>query len=55
MKLFIASLFGGVIGASLVIGGYHMMDIEKNPFLEYYTIENAVAVSPHDIKMQMDK
>ncbi|MBX9809614.1 rhodanese-like domain-containing protein [Candidatus Gracilibacteria bacterium] len=55
MKLFIASLIGGIVGASLIIGVYHTLDREKNPFLEYYTVENAVAVSPHDIKLQMDK
>jgi len=28
---------------------------ENNPYIEYYTTENTVAVSPHDLRLEMDK
>ena len=55
MKKFISSVLWGIIGAAIILAGYHFYDTKENPFLEYYTTETTVAVSPHDIKMEMDK
>lgn len=69
MKSFFLALFGALIGSSITAGIFLTIgkeesvslppqvitQAEQNPFLEYYTVENAVAVSPHDIRMQMDK
>lgn len=56
MKSFLINLLWGVIGTFIVLG-FTLPFIEKqsNPYMEYYTTENAVAVSPHDLRMEMDK
>lgn len=50
------SLFGVILWAMSTASLYlQLSHTEKNPFLEYYTIENAVAVSPHDLRLEMEK
>lgn len=50
------SLLGGIVGGIIVVSvTYHLLESKTNPFLDYYTTENAVAVSPHDLRMEMDK
>lgn len=56
MKKILLPIFWGIIGGILSIGlYYHFLETKTNPYLEYYTTENAVAVSPHDLRMEMDK
>jgi rhodanese-related sulfurtransferase len=56
MSKFLISLLGGVVGGIIVVGvTYYLLESKTNPFLDYYTTENAVAVSPHDLRMEMDK
>lgn len=50
MKLFLASLVGGVIGASIIAGGFYFLNKPANLIAEYYNIENAVMVSPHGLR-----
>lgn len=68
MKTFFSALFGALIWALLATTAIMTIWVEQelpsvpegqitqesNPFLEYYTVENAVSVSPHDIRMEMD-
>lgn len=51
MKSFFLALFWAFIGSITVLTYTHLTN---NPYLEYYTVENAVAVSPHDLRMEMD-
>lgn len=69
MKTLFLSFVGAIFWAALVLFAWNstilpisshssvqsQMESETNPFLEYYTTENAVAVSPHDLRMEMDK
>lgn len=55
MKQLFLSLLWGILGGIITIAGVHHFLYSDNPFLEYYTTENAVAVSPHDLRMEMDK
>ncbi len=69
MKTFFIALFGALVWGIIAVGTILSLgkeeqivmnpppaiQAEKNPFLEFYTVENAVAVSPHDIRMEMDK
>lgn len=57
MKIFFIALSGALIGALSVVGltMTGILSEKTNPYLEYYTVENAVAVSPHDLRMEMDK
>ncbi len=52
MKTFFIALLWALIGASSFL---YYDNTKKDLFLEYYRTENAVAVSPHDLKMEMDK
>lgn len=52
MKTFFIALLWGFLWS---IGTFIYENSLNNPFLEYYTTENAVAVSPHDLRMEMDK
>ncbi|GAB0174550.1 MAG: hypothetical protein HHAS10_04290 [Candidatus Altimarinota bacterium] len=52
MKTFFIALLGAIFGAA---GFIIYNNSTHNPFLDYYTTENAVAVSPHDLRMEMDK
>lgn len=56
MRKFLLPLFWGIVGAVVTLGiYYHFVETKTNPFMEYYVTENAVAVSPHDLRMEMDK
>lgn len=56
MRKFLISLLGGIVGGIIVLSiSYYLLESKTNPFLDYYTTENAVAVSPHDLRMEMDK
>jgi uncharacterized membrane protein YsdA (DUF1294 family) len=55
MHKFIISLLGGMIGAVIVIGIYHhFIEKKENPIAEYYRIENAVTVSPHGLRKNIE-
>ena len=69
MKTFFLSFFGGIFGAiiTLFVFQQYIGEISpsyseketivpsRNPVLDYYESENAVSVSPHDLRMEMDK
>lgn len=56
MKSFLISLLWGFVGTFIVLGfARPFIEKQSDPYLEYYTTENAVAVSPHDLRMEMDK
>lgn len=69
MKSFFLALLWAIIGSSSVVLASTIFPIQNllnnpwnqnnkninDPFLEYYVTENAVAVSPHDLRMEMDK
>lgn len=52
MKTFFIALLWAIFWAA---GFIIYNNSTHNPFLDYYTTENAVAVSPHDLRMEMDK
>lgn len=53
MKSFFLAFFWVIVGVFCIL--YLVPHTETNPFLDYYRVENAVAVSPHDLRMEMDK
>ncbi len=70
MKTFLLSLLGGIFGAIITLFVFQkylteapisppetkvMAPSVRNPVLDYYESENAVSVSPHDLRMEMDK
>ncbi len=55
MKTFFLSLIWGILGALIVICIIQSSHLKGNPVLDYYVTENAVAVSPHDLRMEMDR
>lgn len=51
MKTFFIALLWAFVWSMMVL---LYQSKNENPFLEYYSVENAVAVSPHDLRMEMD-